>query len=124
MQPARQNDKKLGELLEKRRLEISAKRPEVAAAAGISANYYGAVERGGITPPNSTLAKIIRALQFSSDDENRILELAALNRGLQREDAGLPDEVSGLIVDIRRAAFVMPTRFVRELRARIREVSN
>lgn len=124
MQPARQNDKKLGELLEKCRLEISAKRPEVAAAAGISANYYGAVERGSITPPNSTLVKIIRVLQLSSDDESRILELAALNRGLQREDAGLPDEVSGLIVDIRRAAFVMPTRFVRELRSRIREVSN
>jgi transcriptional regulator with XRE-family HTH domain len=124
MQPAPQIEKELGQILKRRRLEISAERLEIAAAAGISANYYGAVERGSITPPNSTLAKIIRTLQLSSDDITRLLELAALNRGLQREDAGLPDEVSGLIVDIRRAAFVMPTRFVRELRARIREVSN
>ena len=114
----------LGRLLERRRLELSAKRLEIAAAAGISANYYGAIERGSITPPNSTLAKIIRALQHKSDDVTQLLELAALNRGLQREDAGLPDEVSDLIVDIRRAAFVLPTRFVRELRARVREVSN
>lgn len=124
MQFAPQIEKELGRLLEKRRLEISAKRREIAAAAGISENYYGAIERGSITPPNSTLAKIIRALCLKSDDVTRILELAALNRGLRQEDAGLPDEVSGLIVDIRRAAFDMPTRFVRELRARIREVSN
>lgn len=124
MQPAPQTEKGLGQLLEKRRLEIFAKRLEIAAAAGISANYYGAIERGSITPPNSTLAKIIRALQLRSDDVTLLLELAALNRGLQREDAGLPDEVSGLIIDIRRAAFVMPIRFVRELRVRIREISN
>jgi len=124
MHPAPLDRKKLGKLLEKRRLEISAKRLEVATAAGISANYYGAVERGSITPPNSTLSKIIRALQVSPDEETRILELAALNRRLQRDDAGLPDEVSGLIVDIRQAAFVMPTRFVKELRARIREISS
>jgi transcriptional regulator with XRE-family HTH domain len=124
MQPAPQTEKSLGQLIEKRRLEISATRLKIAAAAGISANYYGAIERGSITPPNSTLAKIIRALQLKSDDVPQLLELAALNRGLQREDAGLPDEVSGLIVDIRRAAFVMPTRFVRALRARIREISH
>lgn len=124
MQPAPQIEKNLGRLLERRRLELPAKRAEIAAAAGISANYYGAIERGNITPPNSTLAKIIRALRIKSDEVNRLLELAARNRGLQPEDAGLPDEVSGLIVDIRRAAPVMPTRFVRELRARIREVSN
>lgn len=124
MQPAPKIENGLGQLLEKRRLEISAKRLEIAAAAGISANYYGAIERGSITPPNSTLAKIIRALRVKSDEVNRLLELAALNRGLQLGDAGLPDEVSGLIVDIRRAAFVMPTRFVQELRARIREIGN
>lgn len=124
MQPAPQIGKELGRLLERRRLEIFAKRLEIAAAVGISANHYGAIERGSITPPNSTLAKIIRALQLKSDDVTQLQELAALNRGLQREDAGLPDEVSGLIVDIRRAALVMPTRFVRALRARIREISN
>ena len=124
MQPAPQIEKNLGRLLEKRRLELSAKRAEIAAAAGISANYYGAIERGNITPPNSTLAKIIRALRIKSNEVNRLLELAARNRGLKPEDACLPDEVSRLIVDIRRAAFVMPTRFVRDLRARIREISN
>lgn len=124
MQPAHQIERNLGQLLERHRLELSAKRLEIANAAGISANYYGAVERGSITPPNSTLTRIIQALRIESDEANRLLELAALNRGLQREDAGLPDEVSGLIVDIRRAAFTMPTRFVRELRARIREISN
>lgn len=124
MQPTALIEKDLGRLLERRRLELSAKRAEIAAAAGISANYYGAIERGNITPPNSTLSKIIQALRIKSDEVNQLLELAARNRGLQPEDAGLPDEVAGLIVDIRRAASVMPTRFVRELRARIREVSN
>lgn len=124
MQPSTQINCELGLILSRRRLEISAERKEIAAAAGISANYYGAIERGGLTPPNSTLAKIIRALRLKSDEVDRLLKLAALNRGLQPQDAGLPDEVSGLIVDIRRAAFIMPTRFVQELRARIREVSN
>jgi transcriptional regulator with XRE-family HTH domain len=124
MQPTTQIGTELGRILSRRRLEISAERKEIAAAAEISANYYGAIERGSVTPPNSTLAKIIRALRLKSDEVNRLLELAALNRGLQPEDAGLPDEVSGLIVDIRQAAFVMPIRFVRELRTRVREVSN
>lgn len=124
MQPTSQIDTNLGPFLAKRRLEMSAKRKEIAAAAGISENYYGAIERGTITPPNSTLERIVRVLGLGLDEVARLQEIAALNRGLHKEDAGLPDEVSGLIVDIRRAALVMPTRFVRELRAKIREVSN
>lgn len=124
MQPTSQIDTNLGQLLAKRRLEMSAKRKEIAAAAGISENYYGAIERCSITPPNSTLARIVSALGIGPDEVTRLQEIAALNRGLQKEDAGLPDEVSGLIADVRRTAFIMPTRFVRELRARIREISH
>lgn len=124
MLPISKIDTKFGQLLAQRRLELSAKRKQIAAAAGISENYYGAIERGSITPPNSTLKRIVRALGLGSDEVTRLQELAALNRGLQKEDAGLPDEVSGLIADVRRTAFVLPTRFVRELRARIREISN
>lgn len=124
MQSTTQIGPHLGEFLAKRRFLIAAKRREIAAAAGISENYYGAIERGSITPPNSTLARIVRALALEPDEANRLHELAALNKGLHKEDAGLPDEVSGLIADVRRAALVMPIRFVRELRARIREISN
>lgn len=124
MQPTSQIDTNLGPFLAKRRLEMSAKRKEIAAAAGISENYYGAIERGTITPPNSTLERIVRVLGLGLDEVARTSrKLPPWNRG-HKEDAGLPDEVSGLIVDIRRAALVMPTRFVRELRAKIREVSN
>lgn len=114
----------IGEFLAKRRAEIAARRSEIAAAAGITANYYGAIERGSITPPNSTLTRIVSALGLKPEDVRRMHELAAANRGLDKRDAGLPDEVSGLIADVRRAAFVMPTRFVRELRTRIREICN
>ncbi len=124
MQPTTQTAPRLGEFLAKHRLQIAAKRSEIAAAAGISVNYYGAIERGSVTPPNSTLARILSALALGPDEVNQLHELAALNRGLHKEDAGLPDEVSGLIADVRRAALVMPTRVVRELRARIREISN
>lgn len=114
----------IGEFLVNRRVEIAAKRSEIAAAAGISANYYGAIERGSITPPTSTLTRIAIALGLEPEDVKRMHELAALSRGLDRQDGGLPDEVSCLIADVRRAALVMPDRFVRELRARIREISN
>jgi hypothetical protein len=70
------------------------------------------------------LARIVSALALDPNEAHRLNELAALNRGLHKEDAGLPDEVSDLIADVRRAALVMPTRFVRELRARIREIGN
>ena len=124
MQPINQNDSNIGKILVKRRLEISAERKEIAAAALISVNYYGAIERGSITPPNSTLMRIVCALGLKPDEVTRLQELAALDRGLQKEDAGLPDEVSSLIIDVRRAALIMPARFVRELRSRIREISN
>lgn len=124
MQPTTQTAPRLGEFLAKRRLQIAAKRSEIAAAAAISVNYYGAIERGSVTPPNSTLARILSALALGPDEVNQLHEIAALNRGLRKEDAGLPDEVSSLIADVRRAALVMPTRFVRELRSRIREISN
>jgi len=124
MQPTTQSASHLGEFLAKRRVEMAARRSEIASAAGISANYYGAIERGSTTPPNSTLARIVSALGLGVDEMKQLHELAALNRGLLKDDAGLPDEVSGLIADVRRAALAMPTRFVRELRARIREISN
>lgn len=122
--PPTQLDTNIGQLLARRRMDICAQRKDIAAAAGISANYYGAIERGSLTPPNSTLARIFHALALEPDAVVQLQELAALSRGLHKEDAGLPDEVSSLIADVRRAAFVMPTRFVRELRARIREISN
>lgn len=124
MQATTQVIANLGGFLTNRRLQIAATRSEIAVAAGISRNYYGAIERGNITPPTSTLARIFGALAVGPDQAKQLHEIAALNRGLHKEDAGLPDEVSSLIADIRRAAFVMPIRFVRELRAKIREVSN
>lgn len=124
MPPSTQTTPSLGDFLIRRRLQISAKRAEVAAAAGISANYYGAIERGSSTPPNSTLTRIFKALSLSKEEVDQLNELAALNRGLDKEDAGLPDEVSGLISDVRRAALTLPPRFIREMRARIREASH
>ena len=103
---------------------MNAKRCDIAAASRISTGHYNRIERGNYTPPNSTLTRIISAFALGSDERNRLLELAALNRGLCKEDAGLPDEVSALIADIRRSELVMPTRFVRALRNKIREDIN
>src|SRR3990172_6971413 len=45
MQTATLIESNLGQLLARRRQEISAERKEIAAAANISVNYYGAIER-------------------------------------------------------------------------------
>lgn len=113
----------LGQCLIQKRKEFGTDRKTIAAAAGISGTYYGAIERGQVTTPNSTLSKIFEALSFSEDEVKLLWERAALARGLSQDDAGLPDEVSWLIADIRKVAYRIPPRFVRHIRSMIREAT-
>lgn len=114
----------LAQILAQKRKDIGVDRKTIATAAGISHGYYGAIERGQVTAPNSTLLRIFQTLKFSEGEIKHLQEKAAQARGLSLEDAGLPDEVSGLIADIRKAAFMMPTRFVRHIRSLIRSATD
>lgn len=111
----------IGAYLISRRLQLGQSRAATAKSANISASYYRALEREDAIPTNRTLEKILTALQFDENKNQRLRELVALQRGLTIEDAGLPDEVSELITEIRKLAFVLPPRFVRGLRVRIRQ---
>ena len=111
----------IGYYLMNRRLQLSQSRSETAKLARISTAYYGAVEREDIIPTNSTFDQILAALQFDEKTSQHLREQIALQKGLTAEDAGLPDEVSALICEIRKLALVLPPQFVRGLRARIRE---
>ena len=117
-----EHEKCVGKFLVSRRNQLKLTTGAVADAADISASYYRAIEHGS-TPPNSTLIRILRALQFEATEFRQLLELAAIDRGLSRADAGLPDDVAELIGAIRKSALTLPATFVRALRTKIREVA-
>ncbi len=118
----KKHEKCVGKFLADRRTQLKLTTGEVATATKISASYYRAIEHGS-TPPNTTLIRILDVLQFEATESRQLLELAALDRGLSRDDAGLPDDVAELIGAIRKSAFALPPTFVRALRTKIREVA-
>lgn len=118
----RQNDQLLGGFLRKRRAARSRKCSDVANAVGISASYYSAIENSKALPPASTLQQILNALGFSDPEQYELKQLAAIERGLCRDDINLPDEAVALISDIRKHGHTLPVRFINALRRMIREV--
>ena len=118
----RQNDQLLGSYLRKKRAATSRKCSDVANAVGISASYYSAIENSKAAPPASTLQKVLDALGFSDAERHELKQLAAVERGLCRDDTELPDEAVALISDIRKHGHTLPVRFINGLRTMIREV--
>jgi transcriptional regulator with XRE-family HTH domain len=113
----------LGAQLRLRRIELGLSENAVSEASGISTSYYSAIETGRRTPPANTLDRIMSALGISGEAAKAVRELAATERGLSLDDAELPEEVQGLIGDIRKAANTLQPRFTKWLRSKIREVS-
>lgn len=118
------NSHLLGGMLLTRRSALRLSLNEISVAAGISASYYSSIENSKRIPPPSTLARILYALHFSEAEQREIKQMAAVERGLSPDDADLPDDVQALIAEIRKAAAVMPSRFVKALRVQIREISS
>ena len=57
----------IGRNIRRYRLERDLRQEDLAAAAGVSANYMGMVERGEKTPSLETLVAILNALEISAD---------------------------------------------------------
>lgn len=57
----------IGRNIRQYRLERDLRQEDLAAAAGVSANYMGMVERGEKTPSLETLVAILNALEISAD---------------------------------------------------------
>ncbi len=114
----------LGSMLLRRRSAAGLPLNEIATTAKISASYYSLIENSKRIPPTSTLKRIVDALGFSETEQSEIKQMAAVERGLTSNDANLPDDVQALISEIRKAAAIMPPRFVKALRSQIREISS
>ena len=117
------NQRALGLRLSSRRAAQGISQATVAATAGISPGYYSEIENSKcVAPPRHTMGRIFRAIGFSDMEIHELEQLAAEERGISRCDADLPDEVQALIKDIRKYANTLNPRFVKGLRAKIREV--
>lgn len=57
----------IGRNIRRYRLERDLRQEDLAAAAGVSANYMGMVERGEKTPSLETLVAVLNALEISAD---------------------------------------------------------
>ncbi len=112
----------LGKRLAEKRIEHGKTQAEIAGAAGISTSYFCEIENGKcIPPPRGRLSQLIDAIGFCDAEARELEKLAAEERGLSRNDADLPEDVQTLIRDIRKHANEMNPRFIRGLRAKIRE---
>lgn len=117
-----QTQRDLGRQLNIRRLGQGLSQAAVAAAAGISPAYYSEIENSKrVPPPRHTMARIFRAVGFDENETHELEQLAAKERGLTPSDANLPAEAQALIKDIRKYAKAMNPRFIKGLRAKIRE---
>lgn len=117
------NQRALGLRLSGRRAAQGLSQAAIAATAGISSGYYSEIENSKcVAPPRHTMERIFRAIGFSDMEICELEQLAAEERGLSGCDADLPEEVQALIKDIRKYANMLNPRFVKGLRAKIREV--
>lgn len=92
----------------------------VATLAEVSPSYLAQIE-SGVPPPRETCERILRALGVGEDLFRHLLGLAAQQRGSTEADEQLPLEIRELIRDLRRYAYLLPTRFTRGLRTAVRE---
>lgn len=118
------NSRLLGYVLAERRTQAGLPISAVANKAEISASYYSAIERSKRVPTSDTLTRILDAIGFSEAEQHELKQMAATERGRSPDDADLPEDVQVLISEIRKAAAMMPPRFVKAIRLQIREISN
>lgn len=112
----------VGAQLRRRREELGLAQVTVAARAKLSAGYYSTIENGKCRPPAKVvLRRLLAALEVDAPQAETIEGHAARERGTTPEDWQLPDEAQELIADIRAYARVVPPRFLKGLRAKIRE---
>lgn len=120
----KKNSQLLGYVLADRRTQAGLPISTVAATAEISASYYSAIEHSKRVPPSDTLTRILDVMGFSEAEQHELKQMAAMERGRSPDDADLPEEIQALISDIRKAAAIMPPRFVKAIRSQIREILN
>lgn len=113
------------EQIKSQRLSLKHSQQDVARAAGISTAYFARLENGkAIPPPRETCERLLHALQFEKGMQTELLQVAAHARGSTETEEQLPKDVRLLLVEIRRCAHAMPTKFVRGLRTAVREVKS
>ena len=112
----------LGSLLHRLRVQRRYSQAQVGSASEISGSLYSKIESGKHTPSRIVLEKIIKLYDLDESLAIQLEELRSRARNLRCNDAGLPDEIQSLLLEIRQAANALPTRYVRALRREIREV--
>ena len=81
----------LGEMLRQQRVKLSLTQADVAKRARISASYYSALENSMRLPPTqSTLRRILDALECSASLANEAQQYSSLERGNTLFDVDLP----------------------------------
>lgn len=114
----------VGARLRRRREQLGMSQATVAIQAGISAGYYSTIENSKCPPPGKgILRRLLATLKVSEPDAIAIESQAGVERGMSPEDGQLPEEAQVLIADIRRYANAVPPRFLKGMRAKLREVA-
>ena len=113
----------LGAVLRYQRSKVKSTQNEVAHKAQISPSLYSLIETGKHVPSQAVLTKVIAALHIETSLTTQINILVAKAKGLQEEEAGLPEEVQALLLEIRNSANLLPTHFVNALRKEIHELA-
>jgi len=104
------------------RVEKSLSQSSVASMANISTGYYSAIENNKrLPPPSETLARILLALNCTTNEAIYIQELAATERRVTPVELDLPAELQALIVDLRKYGSTLPKRSIHALRSYIRD---
>lgn len=114
----------VGTRLRRQRELLNLTQAMVAVQAGVSAGYYCSIENSKCPPPRKgTLRRLLDTLKVSEPEVVAIERQSAVERGMSPEDGQLPEEAQVLIADIRRYANKVPPRFLKGMRAKLREVA-
>ena len=114
----------VGATLRRRREQLAMNQAMVAVQSGVSAGYYSTIENSKCPPPGKgTLRRLLATLKISEAETIAIERQAIIERGMSPEDGDLPEEAQVLIADIRRYANTVPARFLKGMRAKLREVA-
>lgn len=115
---------KVGARLRRRREKLSMTQEMVAVQCSVSTGYYSRIENSKCAPPGKGILRRLLATLKVSEAESMAIECqASVERGMSPEDGQLPEEAQLLIADIRRYAYTVPPRFLKGMRAKLREVA-
>lgn len=112
----------VGAYLRRRREQLGMTQAVVAERSRISPGYCSAIENSKCPPPGkAVLGRILATLDICGHEAVVIAKCAAKERGLDPEDGLLSDEAQALIADIRTFSNALAPKFLRGLRAKIKE---